>query len=296
MKTLFFNPISIRRTALAALLGACIATTVPAAAQSATDTLSQHENIVRETPVKRHFYPTRKRIDRDIEKNKFVYKGEVMMGFTISYGTLDTENADMFPIFEGIDIDGSIVTLNPYVGYFYRDNNCIGIRFGYTNISGTLDSFGVNLGPENDIDMEIPWIDLSSRRFSASAFHRTYVALDEKSRFGAFGELELSYTQGNNIFAYKSGDRLKHTESKSKKARVLFSPGISVYALPNMCVSLSFGLGGFNYTYAEQFDEEGNLTGKRHYSKMNFRLNLADIRIGMTVHLWSAKENKKRSL
>lgn len=245
--------------------------------------------------TKRHFMPTRRRIDREMEKNKFVYKGETMMGLTISYGTLNTDNADMFPIFEEINVGGSIVTLNPYIGYFYRDNNCFGVRFGYSHVDGTLDSFGVDLGEQNDIELDIPWIDLSSRRFSASAFHRTYVGLDEKCRFGAFGELELSYTNGNNMFAYKSGDRLKHTRSKSQSVRVLFSPGVAVYALPNVSASVSFGLGGFKYTFTQQYDENGEKTGKRHYSNLNFRLNLLDIRIGLTFHLWNAKKSAKRA-
>ena len=266
----------------------------PKTAPDTTVVSGQANDSVRPT-AKRHFMPTRRRIDREVEKNKFVYKGETMMGLTISYGTLNTDNADMFPIFEEINVGGSIVTLNPYIGYFYRDNNCFGVRFGYTHVDGTLDSFGVNLGEQNDIELDIPWIDLSSRRFSASAFHRTYVGLDEKCRFGAFGELELSYTNGDNMFAYKSGDRLKHTRSKSQSVRVLFSPGVAVYALPNVSASVSFGLGGFKYTFTQQYDENGEKTGKRHYSNLNFRLNLLDIRIGLTFHLWNAKKSAKRA-
>ena len=265
-----------------------------AAPKAAPDTALVKPDSV-QPAAKRHFMPTRRRIDREMEKNKFVYKGETMMGLTISYGTLNTDNADMFPIFEEIKVGGSIVTLNPYIGYFYRDNNCFGVRFGYSHVDGTLDSFGVNLGEENDIELDIPWIDLSSRRFSASAFHRTYVGLDEKCRFGAFGELELSYTNGDNMFAYKSGDRLKHTRSKSQSVRVLFSPGVAVYALPNVSASVSFGLGGFKYTFTQQYDENGEKTGKRHYSNLNFRLNLLDIRIGLTFHLWNAKKSAKRA-
>lgn len=301
---------AFRRLLLAAL---CCMLPAAAAAQTETpaaptyiydtSTVKKPKQTAVMTPVndavqpkaKRHFMPTRRRIDREVEKNKFVYKGETMMGLTISYGTLNADNADMFPIFDEINVGGSIVTLNPYIGYFYRDNNCFGVRFGYSHVDGTLDSFGVNLGEENDIELDIPWIDLSSRRFSASAFHRTYVGLDEKCRFGAFGELELSYTNGNNMFAYKSGDRLKHTRSKSQSVRVLFSPGVAVYALPNVSASVSFGLGGFKYTFTQQYDENGEKTGKRHYSNLNFRLNLLDIRIGLTFHLWNAKKSAKRA-
>ena len=37
---------------------------------------------------KKQFLPTRRRIDREINKLKFAYKGEVIMGLTASYGTM----------------------------------------------------------------------------------------------------------------------------------------------------------------------------------------------------------------
>ena len=39
-----------------------------------------------------------------------------------------------------------------------------------------------------------------------------------------------------------------------------------------------------------QKDENGVKTGSRDASKMRFRLNLANINIGMTVHLWDKKK------
>ena len=242
--------------------------------------------------VKKRFLPTSRRFDREINKNRFVYRGETMLGLTASYGTLSSEDADMFPVFDGINLNGAVASVNPFIGYFYKDNSCIGLRFGYSHISGTLDTFGVNLGSSNDLDIEIPWIDLSSNRFSAGLFHRSYVALDDRGRFGVFGEAELSFSSGENTFAYKAGESVKHTESNTTMLRVLFSPGVAVYAFPNVCMSLSFGLGGFKYTSIKQYDQDGVETGNRHYSKLNFRLDLADIRIGMTIHLWNKKRDR----
>ena len=266
----------------------------------ATDTLDEARTALAETAEKtgrqpaapRHFLPTARRIDREINRNKFVYKGETLLGLTASYGTLSSEDADMFPIFEGISLSGSVASVNPFVGYFYRDNNCIGLRLGYSRIAGTLDSFGVNLGELNDLELDIPWIDVASNRYSAGLFHRSYVALDDRGRFGLFGEFELSYAGGRNTFAYRSGEQLRHTESNTSTVRMLFSPGVAVYAFPNVCMTLSFGLGGFKYTAIRQYDQTGAQTGSRDYSNLNFRLNLADIRIGMTIHLWNKKKDR----
>ena len=243
--------------------------------------------------LKRRFLPTSRRIDREINKNRFVFKGETMCGLTVSYGTLSTDEADMFPVLENIGLSGNITTVNPFVGYFYKDNQSIGVRFGYTHISGKLNSLGINLGEQNDLEIDIPWLDLSSNRFSFGLFHRSYVPLDEKGRFGAFGEFELSLTTGENTFAYESGDSHKYTSSENMTVKVGFNPGIAVYAFPNVCATVSFGLGGFRYTQVRQFDEAGAEIGSRKYSKMNFRLNLAEIRIGMTIHLWNKKKGER---
>ena len=256
-----------------------------AAESAASDTQSPR--------LKRRFLPTSRRIDREINKNRFVFKGETMCGLTVSYGTLSTDEADMFPFFENIGLSGNITTVNPFVGYFYKDNQSIGVRFGYTHISGKLNSLGINLGEQNDLEIDIPWLDLSSDRFSFGLFHRSYVPLDEKGRFGAFGEFELSLTTGENTFAYESGDSHKYTSSENMTVKVGFNPGIAVYAFPNVCATVSFGLGGFRYTQVRQFDEAGAEIGSRKYSKMNFRLNLAEIRIGMTIHLWNKKKGER---
>lgn len=254
--------------------------------QDSSGTAPQYRLGFRERKMFRH-------VEFADEKKLFVYRGEIMLGLTASYGTLSADDADIFPVFDNINIGGSVMSVDPFIGVFYRDNRCFGMRLGYSRLKGTLDSFGVNLGPQNDMEIDVPWIDISSERLSAGLFHRSYVALDEKGRFGAFGEIELSYTQGHNLFAYKSGERLKHTNSDNRTVRALFSPGVAVYAFPGVSLALSFGLGGFKYTQVKQFDENGELVGKREYSKMNFKLNVADIRIGMTVHLWNKEKDRK---
>ena len=52
---------------------------------------------------KKQFLPTRRRIDREINKLKFAYKGEVIMGLTASYGTMSSDDTDIMLILDGID-------------------------------------------------------------------------------------------------------------------------------------------------------------------------------------------------
>ncbi len=236
------------------------------------------------------FLPTRRRIDREIDKLKFAYKGEVMMGLTASYGTLSSDDTDILVILDNINASGSITTIKPYIGYFYRDNHCLGVRFGYRRLNGTLDNIDVDLGTSNDLDIDIPYLDTSSDNYSFGIFHRSYAGLDPKGRFGLFAEFELSMSIGSSEFAHERGDVIKRVYSDNMQVKLAFNPGAAVYIFPNVCATISFGLGGIQYTKVKQKDAQGNEIGTRDASKMKFKLNIAAINIGMTVHLWDKKK------
>ncbi|MDE5815767.1 MAG: hypothetical protein K2H42_05730 [Alistipes sp.] len=241
-------------------------------------------------PVKQRFLPVRRRIDREIDKVKYVYKGEMMMGLTASYGTLTSEDTDFLVILEDIDANGTIASVKPYFGYFYRDNRCLGVRFGYTYVEAKLDSgTRFDLGDGNDISFDLPYVGVSSNNYSFGLFHRSYAGLDPKGRFGLFAEMEISVSSGESEFSYENNGTVKTTNSENFQAKLSFNPGAAVYIFPNVCATLSFGLGGIQYTHVSQKDAEGNKIGSRTASKMRFRLNLAAINIGMTVHLWNKK-------
>lgn len=258
------------------------------------DTLSAEKLTAVPTETSRakksRFLPTRRRIDREINKNRFVYKGEVMLGITASYGTISSDDTDFLLVVEHIDADGTMATVKPFFGYAYSDNHAIGARFGYRHIDASLGNLGVNLGEQNDISFEIDNMGLTSDNFTFGIFHRSYAALDPRGRFGLFAELEASLATGNSTFHYMSGDEQKTTKSDNLQLKLSFNPGMAVYVFPNVCATLSFGLGGIQYAKVTQRNEAGEKTGSREASKMRFRLNLADINIGMTIHLWDKKK------
>ena len=120
---------------------------------------------------KKQFLPTRRRIDREINKLKFAYKGEVIMGLTASYGTMSSDDTDIMLILDGIDADGTVATVKPFIGYFYRDNNCLGVRFGYRHMDGNLDAARYDLGESNDASGSIPKVNFNSDNYSFGIFH-----------------------------------------------------------------------------------------------------------------------------
>ena len=247
--------------------------------------------LASDTTYKQRFLPTRRRIDREINKLKFAYKGEVIMGLTASYGTLTSDDTDILLILDNIDADGTFTTVKPFVGYFYRDNSCLGARFGYNHMSGTLDKGALfDLGENNDISLNIPYLDFQSNNFSFGIFHRSYAGLDPKGRFGLIAEFELSVSTGTSRFSYESEGKIKRTFSDNTQLKLAFNPGAAVYIFPNVCATLSFGLGGIQYTSVNQKDEQGNKIGSREASSMKFKLNILAINIGMTIHMWDKKK------
>ena len=236
------------------------------------------------------FLPTRRRIGREIDKIKFAYKGEVVMGLTASYGTLSSDDTDYMIILDNINASGTVATVKPFLGYFYRDNNCIGIRFGYRHVGGSLNDVRFDLGESNDISMDISYLDMSSDNYSFGLFHRSYAGLDPKGRFGLFAEFELSFSTGTSDFAYESDGAIRRTYSDNTRVQLMFNPGAAVYIFPNVCATVSFGLGGVQYTSVTQKDEAGNKIGSRKASNMKFKLNIAAINIGMNIHLWDKKK------
>ena len=237
-----------------------------------------------------------KRIDREINTNVFAFKGEIITGISASYGTLTADDSDIALILENLKLGGSIVTVKPYIGYMYRNNLSIGARFGYTYMNGKFDNASINLGNFiNGIEFGTEGIAINylSNAYSFAIFHRAYVPLDRRGRFGVFGELELVGQYGRSKFGFRYNDEWNTSISDSYKVKFNFNPGIAAYVFPNVCASVSFGLGGLQYTHVKQFDAEMNPTGTRDYSKLRFRLNIAEINIGVTVHLWSKKNELK---
>ena len=236
-------------------------------------------------PADRRFLPTSRRIDRGINDICYAYKGEMAIGFAASYGTLTSDDTDLMLILDGIDMKGSVFTLNPSFGYFIKDNICLGVRFGYTRTQGTLGHVSLNLGSANDISMSLSDVGFKNRMTTMGAFMRSYAGVDPKGHFGLFGELELMFRMGTSVFSYAPEGGVKSTDGSNMQVRIAFSSGVAVYIFPNVCCTLSFGLGGFQFSKVNQKDAAGNVTGSRQASKLLLRLNLADIKIGLNFHL-----------
>ncbi len=226
------------------------------------------------------------RIDYRAKNDPFIYKGEVMFGATASHNSLSTNNAEYLTLLTNMTVEGSITSIKPFGGYFYRDNKAVGGRFGYMTYAGTIDSSTLDLGETNDLSFDVPYVSLESTNYSYSIFHRTYAPLDKAGHFGVYAEVELAASSGESTFAFDNNGEIKTSLSKNQSYTLSFNPGMSAFLFHNVCASFSFQFGGLDYTKIRQYDEAGEMVGSRDASKMKFMFNVLAVNFGITVHLW----------
>ena len=262
------------------------------AQQVVADTLQRGTKETVSVPRKKsHFLPTTRRIDRNIDLNKFVYKGEVMLGIAASYGTLDVSDSDLMLVFDDINLGLRRAAVMPYIAYAYKDNRSVGLRFGYEFLQGDLGNVALNLGSAADLSFSIADIGVKSESYAWSLFHRNYIGLDRRGIIGAILESEVQVKTGTTSLDVGAGDDLSQSINKNFAARLNFNPGLAVYVFPEVCVTVTVGIGGLYYNNIRQFDAVGVETGRRDHSALKFKFNVADIQIGVVAHLWNKKKN-----
>ena len=237
------------------------------------------------------FLPTRQRIDRNIDRNKFVYKGEYMLGLTASYGNISSQDADIMLLLDNLDLRLRTATIKPFFAYSYRDNLAVGLRFGYELIDGGVGNADVNLGLLGDIEnLGISNIGLRSDTLTWSLFHRHLIGLDRRGIIGVIMEAELLFKTGTTSMWSGTGDDYQRSNSRNFAARLNFNPGLGIYVFPQVCLTVTVGVGGLYYNNIRQFDMQGVEVGRRDRSGLSFKLNIADIQIGLVAHLWNKKK------
>ena len=262
------------------------------AQQVVADTLQRETKETVSVPRKKsHFLPTTRRIDRNIDLNKFVYKGEVMLGIAASYGTLDVSDSDLMLVFDDINLGLRRAAVMPYIAYAYKDNRSVGLRFGYEFLQGDLGNVALNLGSAADLSFSIADLGIKSESYAWSLFHRNYIGLDRRGIIGAILESEVQVKTGTTSLYVGAGDDRSQSINKNFAARLNFNPGLAVYVFPEVCVTVTVGIGGLYYNNIRQFDAVGVETGRRDHSALKFKFNVADIQIGVVAHLWNKKKN-----
>ena len=139
-------------------------------------------------------------------------------------------------------------------------------------------------------NMGLSNMGLVNESFTWSIFHRNYIGLDRRGIFGIILESELLFKSGTTSMWSGEGDERTKTDSRNFAVRFNYNPGIAIYVFPQVCFTVTVGIGGLYYNNIRQFDMTGVEVGRRDRTGLQFKLNIADIQIGLVAHLWNNKK------
>lgn len=220
------------------------------------------------------------RYDRGLYNYMYIPKGKWAFGLTASYGELGTENSSILSIVEDADFDGKIYSIKPWLSYFIRHNQSVGIRFDYSRGVGDLHNLRVDF--DEDINFELKDVSYYTHSFSTSLFYRNYIGLNKSKIFSIFNEVDLTFGSGSSRFKRIYDSKPKDTKTTITRASINFSPGVAVFIQEYMAFNVSFGVFGLNFRREHQVTD-GVDEGTRFTSGANFKFNIFNISFGLMV-------------
>jgi len=222
------------------------------------------------------------RYDRGLFNFLFIPKGQWSFGLTASYGEFNADDMKVLSFLKDFDFKGNMFSVNPYVSYFFKNNQSVGMKLGYSRNKFNLGSLSVDF--DDDLNFSIKNVDYYTENYTASIFYRHYVGLDKNRRFAVFNEVDLSFGSGNGKFVRSYNDVPKDTRTISTEARLNFSPGLCVFVQDYVSFNISFGVFGW-YLKKESQKTNNEEEGSRFSSGANFKFNIFNLNLGIAVHI-----------
>lgn len=206
-------------------------------------------------------------------------KGEWQCGLSVMYADFSSDNSEYMLLLQGIDAGASMLRIAPEASYTFAPNHAIGIRFQYTNMTGSVDAATADL--LGNFNMSIEDVHALSRSMGGSVYQRTYVGLDGHGRVGIFWDYVLGLSRTRSQFY--TGDA-SSTYSVSRKVHLGFAPGIVYFPMNNVSVQASISIAELSYGSMTAY-EGGTSVGTRTNWKAQASLNILNLSFGLTIHL-----------
>lgn len=222
------------------------------------------------------------RFNRGIFNYIFIPKGIWQFGLTASYAEFSSKDLQILDILSDFDFSGHTFSIRPYILYFFNNNQSLGLRLGYTESKGNLNSLVVDF--DDDMNFDIRDVLYRNNSYTAAVMYRSYIGLARRGRFGIFNEIELSFSSGDSDFNRLIGGEPRRTHTTYMESRLSFSPGICVFIMKNVSFNVSFGVVGFYLRNEKQWVNDIE-NGNRFTSGANFRFNIFNINFGLGVHI-----------
>lgn len=220
------------------------------------------------------------RYDRKLYNWLIYPKGQWHISLSANYGELTTDDSEILSLLKDIDIGGKIYSIKPSVSYFFKHNICAGIRLAFTRGELGIDNFKVDV--DEDINFNLHDVKYSSDSYAAAIFLQQHFGLSRRGRFSVYNEVELAYGMGSKHFIRPFDGKMRDTRTKTNSFNINYSPGVSIMVMKNAAFNLSFGIFGFHLQNEKQW-ENGEESGNRLTSGINFRFNIFNINFGVSI-------------
>ncbi|MDE6560808.1 MAG: hypothetical protein K2K75_05470, partial [Muribaculaceae bacterium] len=226
--------------------------------------------------------PTKRlgRYDRKLYNWLIYPKGVWHISLTANYGELSTDDSEFLSLIQDVDLKGKIYSIKPSVSFFLRNNLCVGMRLAFTKGDMAVNSFKLDI--DEDMSFNLHDIKYTSDSYAAAVFVQQYFGLSRRGRFAVFNEAEVSVGTGSSHFIRPFDGNLRDTRTKTQSFNINYSPGVSIMMMKNAAFNLSFGIFGFHLKSEKQW-ENGEESGSRFTSGINFRFNLFNINFGVSI-------------
>ncbi len=222
------------------------------------------------------------RYDRGLFNYLFIPKKQWAFELMASYSQFDADDVEILQALNDFDFNGKQYALRPTVAYFFRPNQCVGVKFDYTRQEADLGRLAVNFG--DDLSFDIHDISYYSSKYALGVFYRNYVGLGRSKRFAIFNEACLSFGSGSSRFKRPFNDQIRDTRTDLTEGALNFSPGICMFVMDYISFNVSFGVFGVHLRNEKQVTD-GVEEGSRFSSGANFKFNLFNINFGIGVHI-----------
>ena len=220
------------------------------------------------------------RYDRKLYNWLIYPKGLWHLSLTANYGELSTDDSEFLSLIQDVDLKGKLYSIKPSVSYFLRHNVCVGLRLAFTKGEMGINSFKVDI--DEDMSFNLHDIKYTADSYSAAIFIQQYFGLTRRGRFAVFNEAEVSVGTGSSHFIRPFDGNIRDTRTKTQSFNINYSPGVSIMMMKNAAFNLSFGIFGFHLKSEKQW-ENGEESGSRFTSGINFRFNLFNINFGVSI-------------
>jgi len=223
----------------------------------------------------------KERISRGIVKMTFVPKGQWFFGGTCSYAEMSQDNYK-FLVLKDWNGNGYQLAIKPFVGYMVKDDLGVGATFAYERSLFKVDNLDIHLN--DDLNFEIADYYILEHIYTASAFMRLFMNIEESKRFGLFNDVKLMFGGGQGKYINGKGDELEGTYQTILKMGLIYSPGVAVFINDYAAVEASVGVLGLQMKRTDQKTNNVH-TGSFKNSSANFKIDLFSIGLGFAIYL-----------